>query len=105
MPLHHLSRLLTLRSAGVPQIVLPVWADTYDYAHRVEWLGIGRYGNVEAAPTCKATELGPILVDVILGPNAESMKKKAQALAKACAANGEGREVAAKEVLASLAAL
>ena len=91
-------------SAGVPQVVLPTWADTYDYAYRVERLGIGRYDSRKASPKYKAVELGPVLVDVILGPKAEDMREKARDVAKGCAARGEGREVTTKEIMAVLTA-
>ena len=86
-------------SAGVPHVVLPVWADTYDYAPRVEFLGIGRWGSRKASPKCRADELGRVLNDVILGPEADNMKKTAQNLAEVCDARGEGRKIAATEIL------
>ncbi|KAM0326253.1 hypothetical protein ACHAQA_006850 [Verticillium albo-atrum] len=90
-------------STGVPQVVLPVWYDTYDFAQRVEWLGIGRFGNRKAAPRCAAEELGPILVDVVFGDGAVSIRAKAAGLAKACSADGGGRRVATREILDMLA--
>jgi len=79
-----------------------VWADTYDYGPRVEFLGIGRWGSRTASPKCKADELGPVLVDVVLGPEAGDMKRRARELAQVCVAKGKGRDVAAREVLARL---
>lgn len=35
---------------GVPQVVLPMWVDLYDYAVRVEYLGVGVWGSRDAAP-------------------------------------------------------
>ena len=70
----------------------------------MEFLGIGRWGSRKASPKCKADELGPVLKDVIFGPHAQDMKMKAQELARICAAKGEGREIAAREVLALLKA-
>jgi len=86
-------------SSGTPQVVLPVWADTFDYAYRVEYLGLGRWGSPTACPKWEASELGSALVDVLLGPEAENMKKKAMELKDICAAYGEGRDLAAKAVL------
>jgi UDP:flavonoid glycosyltransferase YjiC (YdhE family) len=83
----------------VPQVVLPVWADTYDYAWRVEYLGIGRYGSRKASPKYTADELGPVLLDVLLGRESQNMRSKAQELASACATLGEGRDTAAKGIL------
>uniref|UniRef100_A0A8H7K5N2 Glycosyltransferase family 28 N-terminal domain-containing protein n=1 Tax=Bionectria ochroleuca TaxID=29856 RepID=A0A8H7K5N2_BIOOC len=89
-------------SAGVPQVILPVWGDTYDFAKRVEWLGIGKFGSPWNAPQCSARELGPILEQVVLGPRSKSMKEKAVELAQLCENNGGGRRVAAQKILEML---
>ncbi|KAK1978938.1 UDP-glucoronosyl and UDP-glucosyl transferase [Colletotrichum cereale] len=89
-------------SAGVPQVVLPVWFDTYDFATRVEYLGIGKRGSANHAPKCAAKELGPILKQVILGKSAERFRKKAAVLAETCKADGGGRAIAAKAILKEL---
>ncbi|OOQ90020.1 hypothetical protein PEBR_05968 [Penicillium brasilianum] len=68
--------LWSFRSAGVPQVVLPPWADCYDFANRAEYLVISRWGNKSAKPRWKADELSSILVDVLLGPDAEAMKTR-----------------------------
>ncbi|THU81034.1 UDP-Glycosyltransferase/glycogen phosphorylase [Dendrothele bispora CBS 962.96] len=51
--------------AGVPQIVMPVWIDTYDFARRVEFLGIGVYGSKTSAPGADAEEFGQALLRVV----------------------------------------
>ncbi|WYZ42447.1 hypothetical protein EsH8_VI_000146 [Colletotrichum jinshuiense] len=89
-------------SAGIPQVVLPVWFDTYDFATRVEYLGIGKRGSTNHAPKCAAKELGPILKQVVLGKSAEVFKKKALDLAEVCKAEGGGRVIAAKAILKEL---
>ena len=43
-----LSSLPTKHRAGVAQIVLPIWYDTFDFATRVEYLGIGLWGSHRA---------------------------------------------------------
>ncbi|PHH58385.1 hypothetical protein CDD80_2410 [Ophiocordyceps camponoti-rufipedis] len=43
---------------GVPQVVLPQWTDTYDYAERVELLGIGRLGNRSTMPRWTGGRVG-----------------------------------------------
>lgn len=82
-----------------------MWYDTYDFAKRVEWLGIGRFGNYYNAPLCNSKELGPILVDVVLGKAAEGIKTKARDLAETCRTDGGGRFKAATEVLSVLKAI
>ncbi|PBK62377.1 UDP-Glycosyltransferase/glycogen phosphorylase [Armillaria solidipes] len=52
---------------GIPQVVLPMWYDCYDYAARIEWLGIGIYGNKKSAPRVEASELSRALIKVIGG--------------------------------------
>ncbi|OAA48786.1 3-hydroxyacid dehydrogenase/reductase [Cordyceps fumosorosea ARSEF 2679] len=89
-------------SAGVPQVVLPVWGDTYDFAKRAEWLGVGRFGSWKHAPKVDEKELGGVLKDVVLGPKAASFKAKAAELAALCKKEGGGRRVAAKTILAAL---
>ncbi|THU92068.1 UDP-Glycosyltransferase/glycogen phosphorylase [Dendrothele bispora CBS 962.96] len=51
--------------AGVPQIVMPVWLDTYDFARRVEFLEIGVYGSKTSAPGADAEEFGQALLRVV----------------------------------------
>ncbi|KAH7410788.1 putative UDP-glucoronosyl and UDP-glucosyl transferase [Cadophora sp. MPI-SDFR-AT-0126] len=52
-------------SAGVPQIVLPCWLDTLDFANKVEWLGIGIYGSRSTAPSIEAGELSRAFLKVL----------------------------------------
>lgn len=85
--------------AGVPQVVLSMWYDTFDYATRVEYLGIGTYGNREIGKNYvinSDTQSPPILVDgkefgVALlktvgkdKDDASPMRAKAAELAKIC---------------------
>ncbi|KPM41311.1 hypothetical protein AK830_g5239 [Neonectria ditissima] len=85
-------------TAGVPQVVLPVWADTFDYANRAEMLGIGRWGNVKGCPRWTTAELAPVLVEVVLDRNAE-FAAKSRVLAQVCRQGGGGRNVAARKIL------
>ncbi|KAJ3795868.1 hypothetical protein GGU11DRAFT_746674 [Lentinula aff. detonsa] len=87
-------------SAGVPHVVLPVWYDTYDYATRVEWLGIGLWGSHRSAPNAEASELAEALLRVAgPGEEAESFKRKAENLAENCRTRYTGRVRAADEIL------
>ncbi|UNI13378.1 hypothetical protein JDV02_000127 [Purpureocillium takamizusanense] len=89
-------------SAGVPQVILPVWGDTYDFAKRAEWLGIGKFGNPRHAPDVDARELGRNLEKVLFGPRAQGIKEKAQRLADLCRDGGGGRRIAAEHILQML---
>lgn len=86
-------------SAGVPQVILPVWGDTYDFAKRAEYLGIGRFGSPKYAPKVNKNELGPILKQVVLGPESVKFQKKAEELAALCSRDGGGRRTAARALL------
>lgn len=86
-------------SAGIPQVVLPVWMDTFDFARRAELLGIGRWGNKVTHKGQWGGELGNVLIDVLFGPEAARMKERAQELAKLCHRDGAGRVIAAKMIL------
>ncbi|KAL2259989.1 hypothetical protein VTK26DRAFT_6153 [Humicola hyalothermophila] len=88
-------------SSGVPQISLPCWLDCYDFGNRTEILGIGRWGNKKAKPRYTAQELGPILVDVVIGPKADEMRAKVKGLAKLLA-DKPGADVAAKFILGEI---
>jgi UDP:flavonoid glycosyltransferase YjiC (YdhE family) len=79
-------------------VPLPAWLDCYDFANRAEVLGIGRWGSRKAAPKCTARELGPVVVDVVFGPNAQSMRTKAKELAALCN-KSPGATVAAAAIL------
>lgn len=80
-------------------MVLPQWTDCYDYAQRVEMLGIGRLGSRRAKPLWTAEELGNVLSDVLFGKNSESIREKAEALAVVCKARGDGAANAAQLLL------
>ena len=79
---------------GVPQVVLPVWYDTYDFANRVEWLGIGAHGNRKAAPSVEASEFAKALTRAL---EDEKMISRAKEIGKLCG-KLEGREVACEKI-------
>ncbi|KAK5658314.1 hypothetical protein OQA88_2290 [Cercophora sp. LCS_1] len=86
--------------AGVPQVVLPVWMDTYDFARRAEVLGIGRWGNQrEEGVVCRAKELGDVLIDVLVGGRASVYRSRARELGELCRRQGGGRVRAARAIL------
>ena len=84
-------------AAGVPQVVLPVWIDTFDFADRVEWLGVGLWGSRKSAPKATADELAAALTGVVGGPESEGMRQRAKALA-AKVGGTNGRALAAAKI-------
>jgi len=79
---------------GLPQLVLPVWFDTYEYAERAKYLGIGLIGNTGVAPRVEGAQFGNKLLQVLQD---EALHARAKAVGEACSKR-EGREVAAAEV-------
>ena len=86
-------------AAGVPHVVCPVWLDTYDFATRVEHLGIGLWASRGCAPDVDSIGLSYALEEVISGSRAEQMRKKARSLAKIVGGVDCGRMFAANRIL------
>jgi UDP:flavonoid glycosyltransferase YjiC (YdhE family) len=86
-------------AAGVPHVVCPVWLDTYDFATRVEHLGIGLWASRGCAPDVDSIGLRRALDKVISGVGAEQMRKKARSLAKVVGGVDPGRRFAANRIL------
>lgn len=83
----------------MPQVILPAWGECYDNAHRVELLGIGRWGNPTAAPQWTAQELAREIVDVLLSENSKGIQRKAIRTKQVCEYNGSGADYAALQIL------
>jgi UDP:flavonoid glycosyltransferase YjiC (YdhE family) len=82
----------------VPQVVLPMWLDLYNYAQLVEQLGVGVYATRRTAPEWTVKDLSKALLKVLDGGEASlSMKKKSYELST-IAQRSPGRDAAAKEV-------
>ncbi|KAK5663304.1 hypothetical protein OQA88_3732 [Cercophora sp. LCS_1] len=84
---------------GVPQVVLPQWTDCYDYAQRVEMLGIGRLGNRVEKPLWVAKRLAREIFAVVLGEGSDAIKLRAKEVATLCREKGSGAENAARAIL------
>lgn len=92
-----------MQSAGVPQIVLPQWTDCYDYAQRVEMLGIGKIGSRSSKPGWNAQELAREMLHVLVGSDAANIRNRAIELSHLCQRAGNGAMNAAKYVMEELA--
>jgi UDP:flavonoid glycosyltransferase YjiC (YdhE family) len=100
-PFQFFLRINVSLSAGIPQIILPAWHDTYEFAARVEYLGIGIYGSKKSksAPEADGAELGEALIAVTDDhERSRSMNEKAKKLAEVCNKYG-GRAKAADKIL------
>lgn len=82
--------------------MLPCWWDTYEFAIRVEYLGIGIYGsrNSKSAPKANGIEFGEALITLNDEGNENSrlIRERARKLAGVCNAYG-GRVKAANKIL------
>ncbi|TRM64379.1 glycosyltransferase family 1 protein [Schizophyllum amplum] len=87
--------------AGTPQVILPVWMDTYQDAMRLEYCGLGVYGSRSAAPDVDATELAVAVSTVVSGPKSVVYRRRAREVATRCRQGG-GRVKAADLVLEQL---
>lgn len=84
--------------SGIPQALLPAWTDCYDFANRVELLGIGRWANKEAKPRWKEDELADALLEILFGPGSAGMRKRAEEVASRHP-EWKGRQMAAQEII------
>ena len=85
-------------AAGVPQVVLPVWFDTYEFAARVDYLGVGVWGSKKSAPGVEAGEFSAALLGVLgRGGDGEGMRERARVLGEVSRGKG-GRKRAAEVV-------
>ncbi|CAM1502543.1 Fc.00g045270.m01.CDS01 [Cosmosporella sp. VM-42] len=83
--------------AGIPQVVLPLWFDLYNYAATAEYRGVGIWPGKETAPIWDADSLARGFMQALVGNSSDSMRKKAKELAKIARQYG-GRDKAAMEI-------
>jgi hypothetical protein len=68
-------------------------------AARVEYLGIGIYGNKNVAPDIEAVEFGAAVARLVLpGKESEGFRTRAKAVAEACR-NAGGKRAAVDKLL------
>ncbi|KAK1251516.1 hypothetical protein MKX07_006995 [Trichoderma sp. CBMAI-0711] len=88
--------------SGIPSVVLPLWADLYNYAQTAEYLGVGIWPNKTLAPDWDAAGLAEAFLEVLSGNRSVTMRENAKALARRGEQYG-GRKLAA-ELIAEMAA-
>jgi len=92
---------LRINSAGVSQIILPQWFDTFDFAQRVEYLGVGIYGSRSTVPKITSDELGQALITITdeKDERGREIARKAEELGKQIRRCYRGREAAADKII------
>jgi len=84
---------------GLPQVVLPPWTDCYDYAHRAELHGIGKWGSKKSDPHWSAQELAASMSWCLFGKTAVGAREKAKSFAKLIRDKGNGAINAAEFIM------
>ncbi|KAL6922729.1 hypothetical protein FSHL1_000003 [Fusarium sambucinum] len=85
--------------AGVPHVILPLWADLYSYAALVETIGIGVWACPATSPKWTVEGLTHAFLKVLDGGEASvSMREKAREVGDKMQATEKGRDVAARKV-------
>ena len=96
-PPFELNLTCVLCSVGLPQIILAQWYDLYDMAIRVEYLGIGIYGNKTVAPDIDAVEFGVAAARLVRpGKELEGFRMRVRVVAEACRKAGGKRSAVDK---------
>jgi len=85
---------------GVPQVVLPMWADCYDTASRIEYLGIGIWASKATPLKWNAEELSQAFMDAVGDSDyARMVRTKAKQLSTIIKRGKPGRLCAADELI------
>ncbi|PWY66035.1 UDP-Glycosyltransferase/glycogen phosphorylase [Aspergillus sclerotioniger CBS 115572] len=88
--------------AAIPQVVLPVWFETYNFAARVEYLGIGVWGSRKTAPVVSGEELGEALLRVVASDEPKGMRERAMYVSAQLPLK-HGRAIAYDKILEAMA--
>ena len=79
--------------------MLPVWYDTYDFANRVEYLGIGLWASKATAPHVDADDFSRAVMAVIdTGEEGRRRRARAREFGEVCRKAG-GRERACAKII------
>ncbi|KAL7932558.1 hypothetical protein V8C35DRAFT_307425 [Trichoderma chlorosporum] len=84
--------------AGIPSVVLPLWADHYNYAQTAEYLDVGIWPNKKTAPEWEAAGLAEAFVEALSGNKSVTMRQNAQAISY------KGHEYGGRKLAAQLVA-
>ncbi|KAF4966991.1 hypothetical protein FSARC_5399 [Fusarium sarcochroum] len=85
--------------AGLPQVVLPLWADLYNYAALAETAGVGVWGCKATTPGWTSDCLATALLQLVDGGQVSvSLTRHAKELGDKVKAGDKGRDIAAREI-------
>ncbi|RYC84558.1 hypothetical protein BFJ63_vAg12590 [Fusarium oxysporum f. sp. narcissi] len=85
-------------AAGVTQVILPLWADLYNYAALAETSGIGVWGCKDSTPNWMSECLSDAFMEGIDGCGESLLQRRAKWLGDRIKAGKKGRDVAADEI-------
>ncbi|KAF4440964.1 2-hydroxyacylsphingosine 1-beta-galactosyltransferase [Fusarium acutatum] len=85
-------------AGGVTQVILPLWADLYNYAALAETRGIGVWGCKSSTPNWTSECLLDAFMNGIDGCGESFLQRRAKWLGDRIKAGKKGRDVAADEV-------
>lgn len=87
-----------MQRAGVTQVILPLWADLYNYAALAETSGIGVWGCKDSTPNWMSECLSDAFMEGIGGCGESLLQRQAKWLGDRIKAGKKGRDVAADEI-------
>ncbi|CVK86063.1 uncharacterized protein FMAN_06526 [Fusarium mangiferae] len=85
-------------AAGVTEVILPLWADLYNYAALAETRGIGVWGCKDSTPNWTSECLLDAFMKGIDGCGESFLQRRAKYLGDRIKAGKKGRDVAADEI-------
>ncbi|KAH6954423.1 hypothetical protein DER45DRAFT_312053 [Fusarium avenaceum] len=85
-------------AAGIPHVVLPLWADLYSYVALAETSGVGVWGCKDTTPDWTSQCLTASFLEVVAGDHSGVLKEVAKQLGDRVQAGRKGRDIAADEV-------
>ncbi|KAI0551673.1 hypothetical protein F4679DRAFT_593066 [Xylaria curta] len=86
-------------AAGVPQVIIPMWLDLYNYAQMAEDIGVGVYATRGIAPKWTVENLRESFLRVVDGGEESVRMRKMAKKFGDLAAEKPGRFVAAEEIV------
>uniref|UniRef100_A0A8H7N409 UDP-glycosyltransferases domain-containing protein n=1 Tax=Bionectria ochroleuca TaxID=29856 RepID=A0A8H7N409_BIOOC len=90
-------------ATGVPQVILPLWSDLYNFAALSETIGVGVWACRDTSPDWTAKGIRDAILKVVDGGETSIlMKQKAKELGDRIMAGDRGRDISAR-VIAKLA--